>query len=387
MIRRLLNLAESNSFFLFGPRGCGKTTLIHEIFKNKNAFWIDFLNLDFELRYKQRPQLLVDEYMASAKKPEWIIIDEVQKVPSILDAVQQLIEKYKVKFVLTGSSARKLKRSQANMLAGRAFNFSLFSFSYLELKEQFDLLQVLQFGSLPKLYNKELYNEQDKIRYLKSYVSTYLKEEIIVEQLVRQIEPFHRFLEVAAQSNREIINYSKLAKEAQITDKSVARYFEILSDTLMGHLIPAYHKSIRKQQIESPKFYFFDTGIVRAIRGELNYPLKPKSYEYGNYFESFIVNEIIKQNIYLEKDYKISYLKTKEGQEIDLIVESRLKTFLIEIKSCEVLDSSEVKALITLLPSFKKAAGLVLCTNNNPNMLTKEIKAIHWQDGIREIFN
>ncbi len=387
MIQRSLILSKTNSFFLLGPRGCGKTTLIKEFFSNKEHLWVDFLNLNDELRYKNNPELLVSEYLALDKKPTWIVIDEVQKVPQILDVVHRLIEEEKVKFALTGSSARKLKRSHANLLAGRAFRFSLSSFSYLELDNKFVLEDALNNGTLPKIFSEELKDEADKKRYLKSYVNTYLREEIIVEQLVRNIEPFHRFLEVAAQVNGEIINYSKIAREAKITDKSVARYFEILSDTLMGYLLPAYHKSVRKQQVESPKFFFFDTGVVRAIRNDLKYPVNPSTYDFGKLFESFIIMEIVKQNEYTESDFKLSYLKTKDGKEIDLIVEDKKHLFLIEIKSKVIEHKEDIESLCNLTLSFKNPTSLVLCMNTKAIQIDKNVKAINWQEGIKQIFS
>ncbi|MHC4871862.1 MAG: ATP-binding protein [Planctomycetota bacterium] len=382
-----MNPSKSSSFFLFGPRGCGKTTLIKSFFKDIHHLWIDFLNLDNELRYRKNPELLAGEYLAMKKRPEWIVIDEVQKVPKILDVVHRLIEEEGIKFALTCSSARKLRRSQSDLLAGRAFNYSLFPFSYLELNEDFNLEDHLNFGSLPKLFNKEIQNISDKKKYLQSYVSTYLREEIIVGQLVRNIEPFHRFLELAAQVNGEIINYSRLAREAGIADKSVARYFEILSDTLMGYLLPAYHKSVRKQQIESPRFYFYDIGVVRALRNDLKYPVNPQTYDYGKLFESFVIMEILKQNIYFESDFKLYYLKTKEGREIDLIIEDSRKTFLIEIKSKEVNSIDDVDSLHKLAPAFSSAIPMVLCENTQTVQLTENIKAINWRDGIASIFN
>lgn len=330
---------------------------------------------------------MAKEYLALKIRPPWIVIDEVQKVPKILDVVHRLIEENQVKFALTGSSARKLKRAQANLLAGRAFNFSLSSFSYIELGSSFELERSLGFGSLPKLFGVELQSEVDKKRYLKSYVSTYIREEIIVEQLVRNIEPFHRFLEVAAQVNGEIINYSKIGREASVADKSVARYFEILSDTLMGYLLPAYHKSVRKQQIESPKFYFFDTGVVRAIRGDLKYTVNPHSYDFGKLFESFIIMEIVKQNKYFETDFKLYYLKTKDGVEVDLIVEDNRKTFLIEIKSKKIENRKEVTALCSLSSSFKKSVSIVLCMNEKSVQIDENVLAMNWQDGIKFILS
>lgn len=388
MYQRLSKLSQLNSFFLFGARGCGKSTLLSTLFSQTNVdyFWIDLLNLDIELQYKNDPQYLVKQYLAMEQKPLWIIIDEVQKVPRILDAVHQLIEKYKVKFALTGSSARKLKRAQANMLAGRAFNFSLFPLSFVELKNDFLLDKALSYGTLPKIFSSELKPDLEKKRFLKSYVSTYIREEIIVEQIIRKIEPFYRFLEVAAQVNGDILNYSKIAREAKVVDKSVVRYFEILSDTLMGFFLPSYHKSVRKQQIAAPRFYFFDTGVVRAIRGHINLEVTPATFDYGKLFESFFICEVYKLNSYYETDFKLSYIKTKEGQEIDLIIETPSEIFLIEVKSSKSIELEDIRPLKSLIGSFKNASGFVACQTTEAIQLTENIKSMHWKDVIYTIF-
>jgi predicted AAA+ superfamily ATPase len=190
---------------------------------------------------------------------------------------------------LTSSSARKLKRGSANLLAGRAFTYKLFPLTHLELAKQFDLNQALTYGTLPKLLEYE--DNNDKVEFLRSYTQTYLREEIQIEQLVRRLNPFRDFLELAAQNNGEILNYTKISRDIGVDHKTVANYYQILEDTLVGFYLPPFHKSVRKRQLESPKFYLFDTGVKRALERSFNIPLNKRSYAYGKAFEHFVILE------------------------------------------------------------------------------------------------
>lgn len=297
MVNRLVKLPENQSFFLFGPRGSGKTSLLKARFEGKNVLFLDLLNPRIEDQFRMNPESLIAQI--SAQKPDWVVIDEVQKLPRILDLVHLLIEEKKQKFALTGSSARKLKRGSANLLAGRAFMNHLFPFSALELGKQFSLEQALSFGLLPKVQYLE--NAQDKIDFLESYALTYLKEEIQAEQVIRRIDPFRQFLQVAAQMNGKIINYRKIARDVGVDSTTVQNYFSILEDTLIGFYLPSYSKSIRKRQREAPKFYLFDPGIVRALSKNLDVKLKPGNYAYGDAFEHFVILEIFKLISYFKK--------------------------------------------------------------------------------------
>jgi len=223
-------------------------------------------------------------------------------------------------------------------------------------------------------------------RYLLSYVQTYIKEEILVEQLVRNIDPFRAFLEVAAQSNTEIINYTTLAKEAGINSKSVERYFSILADTFLGYFLEPYSKSVRERQRRSPKFYFFDCGVVRAISQEINQELLPSTFEYGKLFEQMVVCEFFRLNQYHEKNWKFSYLRTGAGVEIDLIIEkNRKETILVEIKSTAKIHDDHLSALRGLGSSFKGAKKYLLCLDKIPREVDG-IRIIDWKEGLREIF-
>jgi predicted AAA+ superfamily ATPase len=386
MIKRLFTPPTTRSFFLFGPRGSGKSTLIRDLFdlSSNQVLFLDLLDPAVEKELGHTPEKLISMVEARKSELEWIVIDEVQKIPKLLDVAHKIIFEKKIKFALTGSSARKLKRDSANLLAGRAFSFNLHPFSFLELKNEFNTDSTLAYGALPDIYNLD--NDLDRKRYLLAYVQTYIKEEILVEQLIRNIDPFRSFLEVAAQANTEIINYSSIAKSAQINSKSVERYFSILHDTLLGFFLEPYSRSIRSRQKMSPKFYFFDCGVVRAISNEINQKLLPQTFAYGKLFEQMIISEFFKLNDYYEKNWKFSYIRTGAGVEIDLIIERSKNDFiLVEIKSSHHFRDDYLSSLKSLGKEFKNAQYYVLCQITNPLKL-EDIKVMPWMQGIKEIF-
>jgi uncharacterized protein len=381
MIQRFCKLSNSNSFFLFGARGVGKSTLLDEWSRDKSVLKIDLLLPEIEARYFSKPSTLLEDW--GAHHPEWILIDEIQKVPALLNVAQHAIVKHNVKFAMTGSSARKLRRGSSNLLGGRAFEFHLFPFSFLELKEQFSLIDTLKWGSLPEVLPLDA---ADKKRKLYSYVSTYLKEEVIFEQIIRKIEPFKKFLEVAAQMNGKILNYSKIARDSGVEERSVARYYQILEDTLVGFSLEPYDRSIRKRQSQKAKFYFFDCGVTRALQNTLDLDLTPQTFSYGDLFEQFIVLEFIRLNEYFEKQWKFSYLRTKDDVEIDLVVERPGKsTLLIEIKSKEKITSDDVNALRTLAKDFKSSEP-ILISNQKQDTVSEGVQCLHWQSVFQTLF-
>lgn len=346
--------------------------------------WIDLLDPDQEAEYQLSPGRLLERWRAADPRPEWIVIDEVQKAPKLLDIVHQAIERHGLRFALTGSSARKLKRGGANLLAGRAFVLHLHPLSSFELGPAFDLAAALEWGTLPKVVALDA--TEDRKRFLRSYVQTYLKEEVQLEQAVRKIEPFRKFLEVAAQSNGEILNYSRLGREAGVEAKSVERYFQILADTLLGFFLEAYHPSIRKRQLAKPKFYFFDSGACRAAQNALDVPLLARSYAYGRAFEHHVVLECIRLHDALERGWVFSYLRTKDGAEIDLIIERPGKSpLLVEIKSSERVDPADLRNLRELGKDIRAGERLVLCRENAPRELDG-ISVLPWREGLRRIF-
>jgi predicted AAA+ superfamily ATPase len=342
-------------------------------------------------------QLLLDSSRFEAiinlpeNKNKRVVIDEIQKFPKILDTIHQQIHKTKRQFVMTGSSARKLKQQSANLLAGRAWIYNMYPLSTLELTEMslFDLKKILEYGGLPEaVTTKDL---SDIKEYLRAYVATYLEKEIQQEQWVKKLEPFRKFLAVAAQMNGKIINCSKISREIGVNDITVANYFEILTDTLVGFQLSAFSTSVRKAQKLGKKFYFIDTGIKRALEGTLSVEILPKTFAFGDAFEHWVILEFVKNISIHRLDWKLSYLRTKDDLEIDLIVERPgLSTLLIEIKSTNAALDEHVKSLELLGPDIKSATNKKIEKYLfSLDVLPRTIQtthAIHWIDGLKKIF-
>lgn len=389
MFNREVNASKSHSFFLFGARGTGKSTYILKHYFDKKTLFIDLLNPEEETTLLRKPNRLVERIKGYGPKLKRIIIDEVQKLPKLLDLVHQQIEESKrvgapLQFILTGSSARKLRRGAANLLAGRAFLYSLYPLTHRELGPRFDLTQILQFGSLPEIFSYD--TPGDKRNYLETYGRTYLKEEIWNEQIVRKLEPFAHFLEVAAQCNGKILNFSKIGRDIGADTKTIQSYYQILEDTLTGFLLPAYHRSVRKRQTTAPKFYFFDTGIKRALEGTLTVDILPSTYDFGNCFEHFIILEILRLSSYRQDDYRFSYFRTHEDAEVDLIIERPGKPpLLIEIKSSDSVDFAEIKSLERIARDFGACECLCL-SRDKTRRKAGETWILPWQEGLAHIF-
>jgi len=385
MIQRKCILTKTNSLFLFGPRGCGKTTFLQQR-KEANTLFIDLLDIETYDEYLLEPARFRDFINTSENKDKKVIIDEVQRLPRLLDIVHLEIQKNKRIFILTGSSSRKLKQKGTNLLAGRAWIYHLYPFSFTELGKDFDLQKALERGGLPDAYLAQ--NIQDCKEYLNSYVSTYLQKEIQEEQWVKNLAPFRKFLAIAAQMNGKIINKSKIAKEIGINDVTVSNYFEILEDTLIGISLPAFHKSIRKAQRQAPKFYLIDTGIKRALDKTIIIPLTPRTSDYGNTFEHWVILECIKNSHYRRLEWSFSYLRTKDGLEIDLIIERPgLTTLLIEIKSKTKVTLDDIKSLELLGYDIDPKAQKILISNDPLERTIKNTKITHWKQFFLELFS
>lgn len=311
MIQRCLHLPSSpdQSFFLWGPRQTGKSSLLKQLYPE--ALWIDLLKTNDFLRYTSQPFLLREEVQAAA--PQLVIIDEVQKVPLLLDEVHWLIENTSTVFGLCGSSARKVRRGHANLLGGRAVRYELYGFVSAELGAEFDLLRMLNHGALPRHY---LSNSPRLL--LRAYVNDYLKEEIANEGLVRNLPAFTNFLSMAVLSDTELINYSTIARECGISSPAVKEYFQILIDTLLGRYLPAYTKRPKRRVIQAPKFYFADIGVVNMLakRG----PLEPGAELFGKAFENWVCHELTAHAAYSELFYELSYWRLASGGEVDFIL-------------------------------------------------------------------
>ncbi len=384
MVQRLQSLKTKQSLFLFGARGTGKSTLLKQLFSSKKTLWIDLLNYKQESVFSKNPDRL--SFLISNSSYKTVIIDEIQKVPKLLDVIHKEIERHKnIRFIMTGSNARKLKRGQANLLAGRAVAYYLYPFSCFELGTDFHLNGVLQFGGLPKLLS--LKSKKEKSLFLESYVQNYLKEEILQEQLIRKIQPFKNFLEIVAQLNGQTINYSKFAREIGSDHKTIQNYFSILEDTLIGFSLPAYHRSIRKQQQKASKFYLFDTGIKKALEETLLLSLKEKTFSFGQAFEHFILLECFKLNHYLRKGYKFSYCKTKNGLEVDLIIQRPgKKELLVEIKSTDEIRKDHIKTIKSFSKDWAVVHKAQLWSMDQQTQTIEGIQCLSWKLALRKLF-
>ncbi len=386
MFKREFSPPLSRSFFLFGPRSTGKSTLLKALLPESKAIWIDLLDPEVERAFSQSPSRLtavLDQELSSPKKRAWVVIDEVQKVPELLSIVHQHIQRKHFRFALTGSSARKLKRGAADLLAGRASWFDLFPLTHHELGKAFHLESVLKWGSLPEVF--EL-SEADKKRFLRSYCNVYLKEEVIAEQLVRKTQPFRNFIELVALQNAQIINYTKFARDCGVDVVTIQTYFEILQDTLVGFELQPFDESVRKRTRKNPKFYLFDTGVTRALAGLLDDSLTPQSGLYGKYFEQFLIVEIYRLIKYAEKDWRLSYLATKDGAEVDLIIEkSKTQRIAIEVKSSPKIDTKEVAAFERLAKDIG-AVKMFYLSQDKSSQKHGQVHCLHWRDALIKIF-
>ncbi len=383
MVERLQSLTKNHSMFLFGARGTGKSTLLNTLFPKENSYWINLLDPEQEHRFGLFPEELISIVEALPEDITYVIIDEIQKIPKLLDCVHLLIEKTKKLFILTGSSACKLKRGGANLLAGRAFVYELFPFSFFELDSSFDAHDAMKFGLLPKIY--QLLTPEDKKSFLQSYAFTYIKEEIVSEQIIRKLDPFRKFLEFAAQCNGKIINFASVAKDVGVDDKTIKSYYEILEDTLIGFFIEPYHTSVRKRLSQKPKFYFFDCGVTRALARRLSLDILSGNSYYGECFEHLVILEIFKLIRYKYSEFKLGYLKTKEDNEVDLIIERPgQKTLYIEIKSTINVQENHVSFLNKLSTAI--IDGEFYCfSQDKVRKKLGSVTCMEWKQGILEL--
>lgn len=381
MFSRLVNLPKNKSFFLFGPRGSGKSTLLQSVFRDTKPLVFDLLDVELVDELSLHPKRFVERIRNHTGT---VIVDEVQKLPKLLDYVHALIEEKKIQFILTGSSARRLKQKGTNLLAGRALVRELYPFSTFELKEHFDLTKVLQRGGLPDSYLAD--TDENSSDYLRSYTLMYLEKEIQQEQWVRNLEPFRRFLIIAAQMNGKILNRSAIARDLGIDDMTVESYFEILEDTYIGFRLHAFHQSPRRQSRKTPKFYLIDPGIKRSLERTMRVPLLAQTTAFGDAFEHWVILEFLKLSKYLMLDWELFYLQTKEGLEIDLIASRPGQPLLlIEIKSKETVTKDDAKTLETLGNEFKEPTEKWLVSRDPLEQNFGTTKAIYWLDALKSL--
>lgn len=353
MIERTIAFPRGN-FFLFGPRGSGKSYWLHNAYTD-NVVYIDLLESRVFTRLSADPQRLT-EYIP-AGYTDTVIIDEIQKIPALLDEVHRLIEENRnLRFILTGSSPRKLRRTSSNLLGGRASTCHFHPLTAMELGTRFDLVKALQFGLLPTLYDTE--KDVDPDTYLAGYIEAYLREEILQEGLTRNVSAFNRFLEAASFSQGEVLNVTQVSRECSVHRKVVESYFQILDDLLIGRRIPVFTRKAKRRLIQHAKFYFFDTGVYRAIRPKG--PLDTPELIDGAALETLVLQNLQAYIDNHQLDYTIHYWRTTSGKEVDFIAYGDDGLVAIEIKRSRTVTSKDLSGLKTFMEDYPAAHAMLL---------------------------
>lgn len=381
MYNRILHLdfIEQETCFLWGPRQTGKSTLIRTLFPKSRRY--DLLLADVYRALIDRPEMIREECLAARldgdSQVDPIVIDEVQRIPDLLNEVHWLMENRGLRFLLCGSSARKLRRGGSNLLGGRAVRYQLHPLVYSEIPD-FSLERALNAGLLPRHYRS------DRPRRLtQAYVGDYLREEIAAEALTRNIPAFSRFLEIAALSNGELINYNTIAAECGVSAPTARGYFQILADTLIGSHVSPFRRRAKRRVVGAPRFYFFDIGVVAHLtgRGEV----RPGSELFGKAFEHFIYLEVSAHSSYSGLFYPITYWRTTSGFEVDFILGNG--DAAIEVKSTSRIHDRHLKGIRAFKEEFDVARCLVVSQDSSPRMTTDGILILPWQDFLERLWN
>jgi uncharacterized protein len=352
------------SVFLWGARQTGKSTLLEKLYPE--SLYFDLLLSDVFERL-QRDKSILRETVLASEKPGPVIIDEIQRIPELLNEVHWLIANQNTQFILSGSSPRKILRSGENLLGGRALRYELYPLIYKEI-DDFDLVKALNRGLLPKHYLSE---KPEKL--IAAYIGNYLKDEIIAEAKIRNITAFSNFLEAAAFSNGEIVNYTNIASDCGISSPTVKEYFQILEDTLIGRFLPSYQKKPKRRTVRSPKFYYFDLGIANYLLKRKNIELGSESF--GKAFEHFIYHELYSHSHYSGLDYSTNYWRTASGTEVDFVLGDN--EVAIEVKSTVQANLRHLKGLYSFADEYK-TKQLILITNDPEPRKIQNVMVYPW---------
>lgn len=381
MVRREITLPKRQSFFLLGPRQTGKSTLIES--RYTDSVWrIDLLLTDLFFKYSKDPSLFRKEAEEKIRHEgiRTIFVDEIQRIPFLLNEVQALMGESDCQFILTGSSARKLKRGGANLLAGRAVQRYLFPLTHEELKGRFDLEETLLFGSLPPIIDK---NRKERADFLSTYVNTYLREEIQAESIVRNLGGFSRFLDMAASQSGELVSFSSTARECSLPIRTIQSYYEILEDTLIGFRLMPWRSSLRKRLAGHPKFYFFDLGVTNAINKRLTNHLDPGIK--GRLFEQFIVLETDRLIHYRQSEANLYFWRTNHGAEVDLLIEKHGKIIgAFELKSSTQIAGAHLSGIRAFREEHPTVPCAVVCTAGHSYELDG-VKILPWSGYLKQL--
>lgn len=384
-VLKLDDLLQRKSVFLFGPRQTGKTTWLRETYPE--GLYINLLSTSVYKDYLTQRGALESDLALHLRHPKaspLVMIDEVQKLPSLLNDVQDQIEKNKhLRFILTGSSARKLRREGANLLGGRASWRYFLPLVYPEIKSDLqnysDLERRLSIGTLPSIYDSSAPHED-----LHDYVQLYLSEEIKAEGLVRNYEAFHRFLLTAALVNTKQLNFTQVGSDAQVPPRTIQDYFQVLEDTLVGFLLPAFTETPSRKAMTTAKFYFFDTGVVNAL---LNRPhIQRETADFGDLFEHFLITEVRAYQQYRAPRARLSYWRSLAKQEVDLIIQTSAQTVAIEIKAKQSVSEKEYRALHAFAEDHPQTKKLVVNLAARPFIDSKGVQILPVFDFLEQLW-
>jgi len=365
--------SAGESFFLWGARQTGKSTLLKKLYPG--SLWFDLLHSDVFERFQRNPSQLREIIIASQPE-EPVVIDEIQKIPALLDEIHWLIEYTQTRFILSGSSPRKIIRSQANLLGGRALRYELFPLISAEIPD-FDLLRALNNGLLPRHYLSD-----NPKKMISAYIGNYLQDEILAEARIRNISSFSRFLEVAAFSNGEMVNYTNIASECGVSAPTIKEYFQILADTLTGRFLPSFQKKPKRRVILAPKFYFFDVGIVNYLlkRGRI----EQGSEMYGNAFEHFIYQEIVAHSHYSGIQYPSYYWRTASQIETDFVLGDH--EVAIEVKSTTNANPRHAKGLQQFAEEYTLKKQILVTNDLYPRQMGN-VLVLPWKIFIEKLWS
>lgn len=374
MYTRLQNFAhaERNSFFFWGPRQTGKSTLLKNRYKNSLVF--DLLMFDVFQRFLRNPSLL-REIILIEKPLEPVIIDEIQKIPALLDEIHWLIENTETQFILSGSSPRKILKQGVNLLGGRALRYELYPLSSTEIPE-FNLIKALNSGLIPRHYDAK----KSEI-LLAAYIGSYLEDEIIAETKIRNAQVFSKFLEKAAFSNGEILNYTNIAADCGVSSPVIKEYFNILNETMLGSFVEVYKKKPKRRVISSPKFYFFDVGIVNFLLKRKN--IEPGTESFGLAFEHFIYHELSCHSNYSGLHYPIRFWRTSSQLEVDFILGDH--EVAVEVKSTDNVQLRHLKGLKAFAEEYEVKHKIVVSNDPYPRLIG-DIRVLPWQHFIKMLW-
>lgn len=363
--KQLLPDSGTESLFLWGARQTGKSTLLKTMFPE--ALWFDLLLADVYERLLRNPVLLRETVLADSRI-KTVVIDEIQRIPGLLNEIHWLITNTPARFIMSGSSPRKILRSGTNLLGGRALRYELYPLVSAEIPD-FDLLKSLNHGLLPRHY----LSAQPQ-RLISAYIGNYLKDEIVSEANIRNVNIFAQFLEAAAFSNGEMVNYANIAAECGVSAPTVKEYFHILEDTLIGRFVPVYQKKPKRRVIQASRFYFFDVGIVNHLlkRNKVEY----KSEAFGHAFEHFIYQELYAHSHYSGIEYPISYWRTASQLEIDFVLGNH--QVALEIKGSDKINDRHLRGLRAFMEEYRVKHAIMVCTEPLPR-LHNGIEILPWQ--------